>query len=113
MKILSLLKMCIFLIIFGLVPNIFAQDADSLSTYNQTEDLGDIVEAGESIIKVEVEKPQVQLFSQRIKPEFDEVNLQKSFIKEILDEGQEITLKSEKEKKKLRIENDEILNKNR
>ncbi len=113
MKIITLIKMCFFLVFFGLVPNIFAQDADDLQDYNEYVDEGEIIEAGETLIKIEVEKPQVQLFSQRIKPEFDEVNLQKSFLKEILDEGQEITLKSEKEKIRLRIDIDEILNKSR
>ena len=113
MKIKSVIKTILLLIFFGLVPNIFAQDADSLQ-YNDTYiDEGEIIEAGETLIQIEVEKPQVQLFSQRIKPEFDEVNLTKSFEKEILDEGQEISLNSNKDQKRLHIEIDEILNKNR
>ena len=113
MKKFSLIKTFLFLIFFGFGANIFAQDADSLLYYDDAVGEGEIIEAGEALIKIEVEKPQVQLFSQRIKPEFDEVNLQKSFVKEILDEGQEITLQSEKERKRLHIEIDEILNKNR
>ena len=113
MKKLSFIKIFLLLIFFGFVPNIFAQSADSLQYYDGVVDEGEIIEAGEALIKIEVEKPQVQLFSQRIKPEFDEVNLQKSFEKEILDEGQEISLQSEKERKRLHIEIDEILNKNR
>lgn len=113
MKKIALIKICLFFIFFGLVPNLLAQNADSLQNNNRYINPNEIIEAGETLIKIEIEKPQVQLFSQRIKPEFDEVNLQKSFIKEILDEGQEITLQSEKEKKNLRIEINEILNKNR
>ena len=92
--------------------NIFGQSADTLQTNTGPVDEGEIIEAGEQLIKVEVEKPQVQLFSQRIKPEFDEVNLEKSFIKEILDEGQNIKIESKQEERK-RIDIEQFVNKNR
>lgn len=89
-----------------------AQVADTLQADNQV-DTGEIVEAGESIIKIEVEKPQVQLFSQRIKPEFDEVNLEKSFIREIIDEGQKIKFEALLKKDDDRIDINKLLTRNR
>lgn len=112
MKKISLINLCLFFVFFLLTTNIFGQNADSLQTASGPVDEGEIVEAGESLIKVEVEKPQVQLFSQRIKPEFDEVNLEKSFIKEILDEGQSLKVES-KEEKKTRIDIENFVNRNR
>jgi len=107
-----MIKICLFSVFFLMTSNIFGQAADTLQTDSGPIDEGEIVEAGEQLIKVEVEKPQVQLFSQRIKPEFDEVNLEKSFIKEILDEGQDIKIENKKEKRK-RIDIEQFVNKNR
>ena len=112
MEKLSLIKICLFSVFFLMTSNIFGQSADTLQTDSGPIDEGEIVEAGEQLIKVEVEKPQVQLFSQRIKPEFDEVNLEKSFIKEILDEGQDIKIENKQEKRK-RIDIEQFANKNR
>jgi hypothetical protein len=108
-----MIKFCLFLIIFIFSSNILAQSADTTQDNNQTFNPGDVIEAGEALIKIEVEKPQVQLFSQRIKPEFDEVNLEKSFTKEIMDEGQSITLQETPETQRNKIDVEEILNKNR
>ena len=108
----SMIKMCLFSVFFLLTTNIFGQTADSLQTNSRPVNESDIVEAGESLIKVEVEKPQVQLFSARIQPEFDEVNLEKSFIKEILDKGQDIKIES-KEEQQNRIDIEKFVNKNR
>jgi hypothetical protein len=108
----SLIKICLFSIFFLLTTNIFGQTADSLQTNSRPVNESDIVEAGESLIKVEIEKPQVQLFSARIQPEFDEVNLEKSFIKEILDKGQDIKIESKEEQRK-RIDIEKFVNKNR
>jgi len=112
MEKISTIKICLFSVFFLMTSNIFGQAADTLQTDSGPIDEGEIVEAGEQLIKVEVEKPQVQLFSQRIKPEFDEVNLEKSFIKEILDEGQDIKIENKKEKRK-RIDIEQFVNKNR
>jgi len=97
---------------FLCISNLNAQSIDSTEVSNNFSD-DDIVEAGESIIKIEVEKPQVQLFSQRIKPEFDEVNLDKSFIKEIVDLGQIIELKESNKNSVKLINVEQILNKSR
>ncbi|KAA3611271.1 MAG: hypothetical protein D8M58_14980 [Calditrichaeota bacterium] len=98
--------------IFLFASNTIAQVADTTQTDFQVADDG-VVEAGEAVIKIEVEKPQVQLFSQRIKPEFDEVNLEKSFLKEILDEGQTLKVKSVKEDDAEKIDIKKLLNRNR
>ena len=95
-----------------MTSNIYGQAADTLQADAGPIDEGEIVEAGEQVIKIEVEKPQVQLFSQRIKPEFDEVNLEKSFIKEILDEGQDIKIENKQDERK-RIDIEQFVNKNR
>ena len=100
MKKILMIKLCIFSVFFLMTTNIFGQAADTLQTDVGPIDEGEIVEAGEQLIKIEVEKPQIQLFSARIKPEFDEVNLEKSFIKEILDEGQSIKIENKQDKRK-------------
>ena len=112
MKVIKLKYVLLFFAFFMLVTNIHAQTVDTVQNVNQLDE-GDIVEAGESIIKIEIEKPQVQLFSQRIKPEFDEVNLEKSFIKEILDEGQTLKIKSAKKTETDIIDVKTLLNRNR
>lgn len=49
---------------------------------------GEVVELEAAEIKVTIEKPQVLLFSNRIKPQFDEVNLEKTFLPEIIGESE-------------------------
>jgi len=112
MEKISLIKIGLFVIFFLITSNLYAQSADSLRTSSAPVNEGDIVEAGEQVIQVEIEKPQVQLFSQRIKPEFDEVNLEKSFLKEILDEGQELKIENKQDERK-RIDIEKFVNKNR
>ncbi len=112
MKVYKPLYFILFFGFFLLTSNVLAQAIDSAQTTNQA-DQGDIVEAGEAVIKIEVEKPQVQLFSQRIKPEFDEVNLEKSFIKEILDEGQALKIQAADNTETDRIDLKKLLNRNR
>lgn len=106
------LTLSIFLCFFAI--NLFAQSADSVQVQQRSQqNQGQIIEAGESVIQIQVEKPQVQLFSQRIKPEFDEVNLEKSFVKEILDEGQTLKIMSNSKSENRRIDIKTIVNKNR
>jgi len=95
-----------------MTSSIFGQTADTVQTSTGPVDESEIIEAGEQVIQVEIEKPQVQLFSQRIKPEFDEVNLEKSFLKEILDEGQEMKIENQEEKRH-RIDIEKFVNKSR
>jgi hypothetical protein len=107
-----IIKIGLFAVFFLITSNLCAQSADTLQTTSGPVNESDIVEAGEQVIQIEIEKPQVQLFSQRIKPEFDEVNLEKSFLKEILDEGQELKIENNQDERK-RIDLEKFVNKNR
>jgi hypothetical protein len=79
----------VFLVIFPLM--VLGQQADSLRNNRaQTQTTGDIIELGVTEIKIKAEAPQVKLFNARIKPEFDNVNLEKSFQKEIVGEGEQL-----------------------
>lgn len=71
--------------------NIFAQEAEGQS-YGSEE----VIELEVSEIRIIIEKPQVTLFSDRIKPEFDDVNLEKSFLKEIIGEGERFVFEETK-----------------
>jgi len=62
----------------------YSQELQNRNTSNE------IIELKTTEIKITVEKPGVILFSERIKPEFDDVNLEKSFIKEITGEAEVI-----------------------
>lgn len=75
------LVLFVFIIILALTGSVFGQSADN-KPQNQN-NTGDVVELQAQEIKIVVEKPQVTLFSDRIKPDFDEVKMQKSFIPEI------------------------------
>jgi hypothetical protein len=107
-----LLQLLGILFIFGLT-NSFAQNAGADTTQARSARQGEIIEAGEALIQIQIEKPQVQLFSQRIKPEFDEVNLEKSFVKEILDEGQSMEIETAESQSNKYIDIKNLLNKNR
>ncbi len=81
------MKIIIVFVLLLTIP-VFSQNADSTASAQNDK----IVEAGESLIKIQIEKPQVQMLSNRIKPKFQEVNLEKSFLDEILDKGQSISI---------------------
>ncbi len=92
----------------------YGQQVDTTAAPPPPADEGEIIEAGEAVIQVTVEKPQVQLFSQRIKPEFDEVNLEKSFLREILERGRSSQINiNPDEKGRVRIDTDKLLNRQR
>ncbi len=58
------------------------------------QDVGNnVIELKTAEIKVKIETPQVKLYSSRIKPEFDDVNLEKSFKKEIIGLGETFEIK--------------------
>ncbi|GEM_PF-6737601 len=83
------------------------------SLFAQSQDEGEVIDVGEAVIKVEIEKPQVQIIGKRIQPEFQNVNLEKSFINEILDKGQQIKFDYAYGDKPKRIELKKILNRQR
>ncbi len=85
----------------------FAQAPDSTTISNDQ-----IVELGTTEIKIKIETPQVKLFSSRIKPEFDDVHLDKSFVKEIVGSGESFVFKKDiTDKPTTRIDINKILKK--
>lgn len=63
---------------------------------------GQEIDFGDVVFQIKAEAPQVTLFSSRIKPEFDDVHLEKSFIKEIVGAG-ELYLFEKKPRTEVRI----------
>jgi len=71
-----------------------------------------VIELKTAEIKVKIETPQVKLYSSRIKPEFDDVHLEKSFKKEIIGLGETFEIKKAiQNKKNKRIDIDKVLKK--
>ncbi len=102
MKLVFKLTFVYIILIFSQVC--FAQDVDE----------GEVTELGEIDIRVKIEAPQVSMISDRIKPEFDEVNLEKSFVKEIIGAGEKFEISNENKRKlATRINIDEMLKKTR
>ncbi len=104
------MKLFIAIVLLSALP-LFSQTADS--TVAEGQGPGSIVEAGQSIIKIQIEKPQVQMLSNRIKPKFQEVNLEKTFLDEILDKGQSISIDYKVEGIDDRIDIDALLKRKR
>ncbi len=95
----------LFLILFGfmfLIPEpSVAQDVGN-----------NVIELKTAEIKVKIETPQVKLYSSRIKPEFDDVHLEKSFKKEIIGLGETFEVKKAIQNKiNKRIDIDKVLKK--
>ncbi len=101
------MRFILMFLLFAGVGSLYAQSQDN------TAQEGDVIEVGESIIKVEIEKPQVQIIGKRIQPEFQNVNLEKSFINEILDKGQQIKFDYAYGESPKRIDLKKILNRQR
>lgn len=106
MKFIFLLCLTLPLIIYGQVS-----DSTQVSpTFAEDEIIS--LEAQE--IKITIEKPQVTIISDRIKPEFDDVHLDKSFLSEITGEGEKFIFKVEsKFEARQRIDVDKLVNKTR
>ncbi len=83
------LKFMLFslLLLAGFTIRAYAQNADSLQVGNQQ-----VIELGVQEIKISIEAPQVKLFTERIKPDFDDIHLDKSFIKEIVGQGEKFVV---------------------
>jgi hypothetical protein len=66
------------------------------------------------IIKIEPERPRVNIIADRVKPEFDNINLDKSFINELTGKGEKIIVVDQKVKDKFKtIEVNKIVNRSR
>jgi len=98
-----LTKILILILFVFIFSNIFVQAQDTSAVSMTDEPIssgttGDVVDLTETAIeiKLEPERPLVQIMSVRLKPEFDDVNLEKSFIPELLGKGEQITVREDK-----------------
>lgn len=86
----------------------------SVSRVQAQDTTATIIDLQEAQFKIPVEAPQVKLFTDRIKPEFDDVHLEKSFKKEILGSGERFILEPiNKAEKKERVDISKLLNRKR
>ncbi|WP_456443564.1 hypothetical protein, partial [Caldithrix abyssi] len=70
----------------------------------------EVIDLGATEIRVKIETPQVQLITKRIKPDFDEIKLDRSFKKELIGEDEKINLKARPEMAEyLRIDIDKLM----
>lgn len=91
----------------------FAQTADSTAIPAGGDDFVDLSEQA-TIIKVEPEKPRVTLITERIKPEFTDVNLNKSFLNEILSKNDKSLVENKMiPEERTIIDVEKVVNKNR
>jgi hypothetical protein len=98
------------LFIMGFFNLSVAQQADSIQAQPPVGD--EVISLGEQEIKITIEKPQVTIISDRIKPEFDDVHLDKSFSRELTGEGEKFVFEFEdKFDAKQRIDVDKLLKK--
>ena len=99
-----------FLVLLGLLffcPDFsVAQAVDNATNFDE-----EVIELGTAEIKVKVETPQVKLYSSRIKPEFDDVHLKKSFRREITGLGETFEIKQLTTDISKRIDTEKILKK--
>lgn len=113
MKINIFLIFALILLYFIFPQKIQAQAADSTQVSQNVSD-NDVISLEAQEIKITIEKPQVTIISDRIKPEFDEVHLDKSFLSEITGEGEKFIFKVEdKFEARQRIDIDKLLKKSR
>lgn len=110
------MKIFTFIIVLGNIlfySGVFAQTTDTTSVSTGNEDFVDL--SGQAtVIKVEPEKPRVTLITERIKPQFTDVNLNKSFMKEILSKNDKSLVENKMiPEERTIIDVDKIVNKNR
>jgi len=83
------------------IPIAFSLDDVPVSTAGQptptaaSAPVGDIVDLSGSavVIKAEPDRPRVNIISDRIKPRFDNINLEKSFVPELKGEGEHFVIR--------------------
>jgi hypothetical protein len=108
-----------FTIMLGLILLTFGGYAQQDSTYVSEGPVGDAVDMSDRVIEIKLEpdRPRVTIFSSRIQPEFDTVDLEKSFMPELLGRGERIELVETNQKKPVTtmqsIDIDKVLNKPR
>ncbi len=92
MKFITFTSILFVLLLFPLFA--FGQVADTTSTIPASTYGDDFVDLSDqaTIIKAEPEKPRVTLITDRIKPQFTDINLNKSFMPEILTKNDKILI---------------------
>jgi len=105
-----------FIFILGnivICSGVYAQIADTTAASVGSSDFVDLSDQA-TVIKVEPEKPRVTLITDRIKPQFSDVNLNKSFMNEILSKNDKNLVENKMihEERKI-IDIDKMVNKNR
>ena len=109
----NILMKLVFILIFIIPLFLFSQVSDSTQV-SPTFAEDEIISLEAQEIKITVEKPQVTIISDRIKPEFDDVHLDKSFLSEITGEGEKFIFKVEnKFEARQRIDVDRLIQKTR
>jgi len=104
-----------FIFILGIIvicSGVNAQTADTTGAVGGSDfvDLSDQA----TVIKVEPEKPRVTLITERIKPQFTDVNLNKSFLNEILSKNDKNLVENKMiPEGRTIIDVDKMVNKNR
>jgi hypothetical protein len=76
------------------IPILFVLPQVSTSPQAATEDPGDFVDlTGDAVrITIEPERPRVNIIADRIKPEFDMMNLERSYLPELTGKGEKIVV---------------------
>jgi hypothetical protein len=110
------MKLFKFILIAGIITicsGVYAQVNDTTAVTTSGDDFVDLSEQA-TIIKVEPEKPRVTLITERIKPQFMDVNLNKSFLNEILSKNDKTFVENKMiPEERTIIDVDKFVNKNR
>jgi len=90
-------RIFISLLLLVLTESLLAQTTDSTSTGRQTtrvQSSGSVVDlTTEAVrIKAEPERPRVNIIADRIKPDFENINLERSFMAELMGKGEKIVV---------------------
>ncbi len=95
------------ILLMVLSVSLFAQQQQP---QQQSQNQPQVIDLGATEIKVKIETPQVQLITKRIKPEFDDIKLDRSFKKELVGEDEKINLKAgEKSTEYYRIDIEKLM----
>ena len=95
---------------------VFAQEENQQNQQTDQTYSGDYIDLTQEAIRIErkVEMPRVSIFDTRIKPEFDQIAINKSFLKEISGKNEELKFKLNKSLNVEAIKNVEnLIKKNR
>ena len=109
----SIVFLTAFLAVLALTGTGYSQNSSADSVrYGTGSDVVDLT-SDAVIIKAEPERPRVNIISDRIKPEFDNINLEKSFMPELLGRSERIEIVDKKETGSETIDIDKTLSRSR